>query len=354
MAGTYRRRFTGLGNELMMMAKAFIAAEELGLTLLRPSWGLSRRGYRHYFGTSRLDFLRAHAVASVLPNFWVTEQDYRATGELDFDKAIHVYAEKHRLRERAAFVLRTDGLWGEFYAIRKSAPFILKTLYGTRHTVTNMYHYEKLVADRELVVAVNIRLTDFAVPSPETDFRGLWNTRIPMPWYSAVCRSLRAALGDRVVFYLVTDGRPEEVRSFVEEFRPITHWNRCYSDVSNLLILTRADALVCSISSYSEWGAFLSRVPYFWYRPHLRVVDEWETIWGYLPPTNPLTTRDGSRPRGIPVGNDGRVPDWVIEHLDAQGSLNRATFDLVRSGGVPLPDSGRAGGIRASSTEETT
>lgn len=33
-----------------MMAKAFIAAQELDLTLLPQSWGLSLRGYRTYFG----------------------------------------------------------------------------------------------------------------------------------------------------------------------------------------------------------------------------------------------------------------------------------------------------------------
>ena len=152
------KRLPSIMNELLMMAKAFIAAQELGLTYLPQSWGLSARGYRHYFGTSRLDFVRHHALASLLPTYALTEEDYLATGERDFDKAVRAYAEREGLEERAAFVLRTDGLWDEFYAIRKAAPFVLQTLYGTRHTLENLYHFEKLIADRELVIAVNIQL----------------------------------------------------------------------------------------------------------------------------------------------------------------------------------------------------
>lgn len=318
------------------MAKAFIAARELGLTLLPTAWGLNDRGYHEYFGTSRLDFLRLHALATFLPRYTFTENDFRATGERDFEKAIHVYARDHDLHDKPAFVLMTEGLWGEFHAIRNAAPFILRTLYGTHHTVENLYHFAKLTVDRDLIVAVNIRLTDFAIPTPETDFRGLWNTRIPLTWYSRVCRSLRSSLGDAVTFYLVTDGKPEELRDFIEEFHPLVHWDVRYSDISNLLIMSQADALICSISSYSEWAAFLSKAPYFWYRPHLRPVEGRETIWGYLADASPIAgLKDASYPRGVPVDDSGEVSDWVVEYLRQRRSLNRLPLDLVRSGGVP-------------------
>ena len=281
-SGWYGRRSSGLGNELFLMSKAFIAASELRLTLLPPTWALNTRGYRRFFGSSPLDFLRPYALRALLPTYRISESDYVATGERDYGKAVVAYARTHGLTTKRAFLLLTDGLWGEFHAIRAAVPYVWQTLYSTRYTVANLYHYTKLTASSPLVVAVNIRLTDFATATPATTFRGIWNTRIPLTWYIAVCRRLREALGSAVTFYLVTDGTASELSEFINEFRPITHFDRSNADISNLLIMARADALVCSVSSYSEWAAFLSKAPYVWYEPHLTPVADQYSIWGYL------------------------------------------------------------------------
>lgn len=334
-SGWHGRRSSGLGNELFLMAKAFIAARELNLTMLPTAWALNVRGYRRFFGSTPLDFLRPYALRALLPTYRFSEAAFVATGERDYGKAVVAYAHRHRLWNKRAFLLLTDGLWGEFYAIRSAAPYVLRTLYATHHTLENLYHYEKLTADRPLVVAVNIRLGDFAVPTADTDFRGLWNTRIPLEWYIRVCRSLREALGDKVTFYLVTDGPETELRVFLGEFSPITHFDRTNADISNLLVMAQADALVCSISSYSEWAAFLSKAPYVWYRPHLRRVGEYETIWGSLgEDPELLTPDDGRHPRGIAVGDDGRLPAWLPAYLRQRRSMNAIASDLVKGGGV--------------------
>ena len=221
-------------------------------------------------------------------------------------------------------------------AIRKAAPFVLRTLYNARYTLDNLYHFEKRVADRELVVAVNIRLTDFAVPTATTDYRGVWNTRIRLDWYKRVCRGLRASLGDAVTFYLVTDGSEDELGEFIEEFRPLTEFDREDKDISSLLIMARADAVVCSISSYSEWAAFLSKAPYIWYRPHLRPVDGYQTIWASLGELPGAIAHNGNvYPRGIPAGDDGELPAWLFDHLERRRGMNRVSLDLVKGGGVP-------------------
>jgi hypothetical protein len=287
-----------------------------------------------------LDFVRPYALRALLPTYRFSEEDFAATGERDYGKAVVAYAHKRGLPAKRAFLLLTDGLWGEFYAIRRAAPYVWQTLYSTRYTRDNLYHYAKLTGAKPLMVAVNIRLTDFSVPIAGTDYRGLWNTRIPLEWYVSVCRRLREALGGAVTFYLVTDGTETELREFVSEFCPITHFDRKNADISNLLIMARADALICSISSYSEWAAFLSNAPYIWYGPHLRPVSEHHTIWGYLgdsPETLPFDDR--RYPRGIAVGNGGDLPAWLVAYLRQRRCLNIAACDLVNGGGVrnPIP-----------------
>ncbi len=337
-SGWYQRRSSGLGNELFLMAKAFIAASELNLQLLPPAWALNVRGYRRFFASSPLDFVRPYALRALLPTYRFSEMDFAATGERDYGKAVVAYAHKRGLTGKRALLLLTDGLWGEFYSIRKAAPYIRQTLYSTRYTLENLYHYEKLTRAKPLIVAVNIRLTDFAIPTASTDYRGVWNTRIPMRWYVHVCRRLREALGDSVTFYLVTDGSETELREFIEEFSPITHFDRKNADISNLLIMAHADALVCSISSYSEWAAFLSSAPYVWYEPHLRAVGDHHTIWGYLGDSPEIVAAADARyPRGIAMGNDGDLPAWLAGYLRQRRSMNTAACDLVNSGGIRNP-----------------
>src|SRR4249920_1381168 len=104
---TITRRGAGLGNELHGLAKTYLAAEVLDAKALPPAWGLSRREYWRYFGSSRLDWLHHSLLCSLLPTYVFDEGQYRATGLADFGEAVGVYAETHNLFARPAYVLLT-------------------------------------------------------------------------------------------------------------------------------------------------------------------------------------------------------------------------------------------------------
>jgi hypothetical protein len=331
------RRHQGLGNELIPWAKAFIASEELKIKFLPPALGLNDRRYYEYFGTSRFDWIYYAILKKVLPCYIFTEAEYQATGKKDFAEAIHVYADKHDLWNKSSYALLTEGLWGNWYSIRKAKHFVLAQLYRTRHLTQNLYQLDRQIADQKLVVGIHIRMGDFLPVATDGDYQGLWNTRVPLNWYLNVCRQLQAALKESVTFMLLTDGTESELRDFVDEFSPITNFGQPNSVVSDLLSLASADALVCSISSYSMWGAFLSGVPYFWYLPNLRDLDGYLTLWqeriegiGDDLPSEQLL------PRGVPLAEDGQIPETVIDYLRSKAKLNSLSLDLVKSGGIPL------------------
>jgi hypothetical protein len=331
-------RGTGLGNELIPLAKAFIASSELGLRLLPTAWGLNRRGYGLYFGSSRVDWVRLFLLSRTLPVYRFTEADYEATGQADFDRAIRVYAEGLGLDRKKTYVLMTEGMWGGYQSIRKARPFILKMLHGTRYTTENLYAFQKSAGTAPLVVAVSIRLTDFAPATGSKGYRGLWNTRVPLEWYAKVCRRLRAEFGDGLTILLLSDGTDAELGDFIQEFNPLTTKGRAHTAVSDLLLMASADLLVCSISSYSQWAAFLSDSPYVWYGPQLTQVDGLLTMWGTrLEPKGRPGWAGAARGRGVPVGDTGEVPDWLVSWLRERRALNEASTDLVRGGGVWCP-----------------
>lgn len=331
------RRHQGLGNELIPWAKAFIAARELNIKFLPPALGLNDRRYYEYFGRSRFDWIYYAILKQVLPCYVFTEEEYEATGEKDFARAVRIYADKKGLANKGSYAFLTEGLWGNWYSVRTARHFVLSQLYRTRHLTTNLYQLDRQIADKRLVVGLHMRLGDFLPVANPADYQGVWNTRVPLAWYVNICRQLKEALGDDVTFLLLTDGSQSEVQEFVSEFNPITNFGQPHSIISDLLSLATADALLCSISSYSMWGVMLSRAPYFWYLPNLRDLDGYLTLWkerieGFgddLPASEIL-------PRGIPLTENGRIPESVLHYLRLKIKLNSLSLDLVKSGGVPV------------------
>jgi Glycosyl transferase family 11 len=331
------RRHQGLGNELIPWAKAFIASQELKIKFLPPALGLNDRHYYKYFGTSRWDWIYYAILKKVLPCYVFTEEEYLATGEKDFARAIRVYADKKGLDKKRSYALLTEGLWGNFYSIREAHHFVLSQLYRTQHLTDNLYQLDKQIADKRLIVGIHIRMGDFLPVTNSTEYKGVWNTRVSLAWYLNICRQLKSALGDAVTFMLLTDGTEEELRDFIDEFHPITNFGQPYAVVSDLLALASADVLVCSISSYSMWGAVLSRAPYFWYLPNLQRLNGHLTLWQeHVAGFGDNTNAEKILPRGIPMAEDSRIPDNVIEYLRMKIKLNSLSHDLIKSGGIPV------------------
>jgi len=330
-------RHQGLGNELIPWAKAFIASEELNIKFLPPALGLNDRRYHEYFGTSRFDWIYYAILKKILPCYVFTEAEYNATGEKDFARAVRVYADKKGLANKSSYALLTEGLWGNWYSVRKARHFVLAQLYRTRHLTHNLYHLDRQIADKRLLVGLHIRMGDFLPVANPADYQGLWNTRVPLAWYVNICRQLKTALGNSVTFMLLTDGTETELKDFVDEFNPITNFGQPYAAVSDLLALATADVLVCSISSYSMWGVLLSGAPYFWYLPNLRELDGYLTLWQErIPDIGDDLKASEILPRGIPLAENGRIPDSVLDYLRLKIKLNSLSLDLVKSGGVPL------------------
>jgi hypothetical protein len=191
---------------------------------------------------------------------------------------------------------------------------------------TNLFDLERAAPADKVRVAVHIRRGDFAAPGPPSAIRGRFNESIPIEWYVATCRDLQRKIGEHLIsFLLISDGTAEETAWFEREFRPYTTRHLRSTVCSDLLIMSQADLLVCSISSFSMTAAFLGESPYVWYTPQLTPVDGLLTIWGYEPsqkePASPTklavdAVRRAGAPlgrRSVPVDMQGSVPDWLIE-----------------------------------------
>jgi hypothetical protein len=353
-------RGAGLGNELFAWSKAFLASEVLDATILHPAFGLNRREYHRDFGTSRFDWLGQKLLTTSFPVIEFGEDAYRSTGKYDFEEAVAEFAEREGLFKRRNYVFAVSGMWGGFLAIRKSRPFIGAELLKARNAVSNLHATLRDVDPHKLLVAAHIRGGDFTPPTDEADYRGRFNVALPLDWYLATCESLDQALPGRIQFLLLTDASKASVKPFLDRFNPLTTSHLHHTAPSDLLLMGMADSIVCSVSSFSMWGAFLSDAPYFWFAPNLQAHGEYASLWGNEPDeqNGGMTDRNlrallehrndvGRLSRGIPIGVDGMIPRSAVEVLDARLRTRALSRDLIYSGVAPIPVSAREPGTRS-------
>ena len=338
-------RGAGLGNELIVWAKAFIGAQALGLRLLHPAWGLNRRNYRRYFRTSRLDWASQKLLRMSLPAYEFEETDYRSSPNLDLHTAILAYGEKHGLRHQHAFTLSFSGLWGGFRELRSARQYLLSQLLPTTGTIRNLYEIDRRFEADALRVGLHIRRGDFT--APVENYSGRFNVAIGLEWYLAIARELQRAFGSKVSFLVVSDAEEEDLIDLTRQFRCVTTGDMDFRDISDLLALSACDFIVCSISSFSAWAALLSTGRYGWYSPQLTSKNGYVSIWGHEAfqasprgeTARSAESMDASgssvvRPRGVPIASDGSLPSELLDDLSRTLSLKSVHSDLIQYGVV--------------------
>jgi hypothetical protein len=230
-------------------------------------------------------------------------------------------------------------------------------LLKARNAVSNIHATLRNVDPEKLLVAVHIRGGDFSPASDEADYRGRFNVALPLDWYLATCASLDRALPGRIQFLLLTDASKESVKPFLDRFNALTTSHLHHTAPSDLLLMGMADSIVCSVSSFSMWGAFLSEGPYFWFAPNLQAHGEYVSLWGNEPAeqNGGMTDRnlreflehknDLKRvSRGVPIGHDGMIPGSAVEVLEARLRTRTLSGDLIYSGVAPNTASAREPG----------
>lgn len=348
-----RRRGAGLGNELITWAKAYVGGQALGLKVLHPAWSLNPRGYRTLFGTSRLDWFAHNALWYMLPHFEFQENDLDRAGGESLHDAVLRFADKHDLRGRSAFVLGFEGLWGEYSYIADARVFLRRELVATAGTTDNLYDIERRIPRDTLRVGLHVRRGDFAPPLLDGgDYRGRFNVAVPLDWYAAVARRLKAHFGERVTLLIASDARDQDLGPLTAELGGITTSHQSQRDVSDLLALADSDFLVCSISSYSQWAALLSTSRYAWLDANLTYHRGYGSIWGHHESQidlnleigrsiranqNTIATGGTLTPRGLAIGWNGELPDELLVDLEQRLRIKQSATDLVRHGAVQRP-----------------
>lgn len=335
-------RGAGLGNELVPWARAFLASQLLGAHCLSPAFGLNQRRYGHHFGTPSYDWIQHRLLKAALPVVEFKEADYLQHGGGDVVSALQSFSKEKNLFDRKAFVFSTSGMWGGMRHIEAAREFVASKLYLSHFAAANLLKIRQRLDPSKPTVGIHVRLGDFSAALEPHEYKGRFNVSLPLDWYRRVANSIYEQLDGNVQFLIVSDASPERLKALCIGLPCVLSGDIPNSDCSDMLALAGADLLVCSISSFSVWAAFLSGSPYIWYGPNLHKHDEgFSSIWGHeqgqqtksSPTRQSIETALKSNSfssRACAVGHDGVVPSNAIYQIEC--SRRRADFDLVRYG----------------------
>jgi hypothetical protein len=340
----------GLANEIVAWARAWIASQVLEARLLTPAFGLNRRGYWRHFGTSPDDWIFNRAIRHILPAIEFTEADYLAHGGGDAVTALRSFAAAHGLLERSLYVFVTEGMWGGYRHIQAAREFIRSTLFQSRYAARNLLQLRERIEPEKILVAMHVRLGDFAAPTALAEYRRAPNSSLPIEWFLRVADNLRHAFGQDWQLLLISDGDPEQWRELYSRFPCVVTADQSQRDCSDLLALAGADLLVCSASCFSSMSAFLSDSPYLWFAPNLHAHAEGcysmhgdsaeissQTVANRAAVDFFARPSEASRSRGFAVQPDGSIAQGALEAAALRRDLRRWQLDLVRGGVTPMP-----------------
>lgn len=337
-------RGAGLGNELVPWARAYLMAQVLGAHCMKPAFGANARGYRQHFSTPRSDFVWHRLLAAALPRVHFGEVEFEAHGGGDVVQAFRRFADAQGLRDRRPLLVTTGGLWGGLHHIARAREFVRGTLHGSRYAAANLAQQAARLNPDILTVAMHVRLGDFEASAPDLDsYRGRFNCALPLAWFMGIGQQLCAAFGDAIQFQIFSDGTAAQLAPLQAALNPVDTHCALPADVSDLLALSQADLLVCSVSSYSVWAAALSSSPYLWFGPQMHLHDGgFASIWGHedrqlqaSSPTLDALHRAGlaSHPgRAHAMGLAGPLPEALLQALQRRVSERQRSGDLVRYG----------------------
>lgn len=306
----------GLGNLLIPMAKAYLASQALKCHLLIP-FQVDTRRVKMYFRPIKMGYL------PYLPNpfkkITFSFEDYmnvkKMTNTNDYYINVKAFVNQS---DHKNMILVNEGMWGGYYSIFKARNWIKTFLISSRQARKDVAERAIYYHPNRIQIGIHIRLGDFEVPisQVESDNKraSLWSTQVPLKWYFYIVDEIQKEVGaDNVDFILFTDSREnKDVRDFIKRFNIISVKNKEYHDFSDLYIMSECDLLICSYSSYSMMGAFLSNSPYLMYKDYAIKKDDKYLLWDE--DIYSYKSSEGS-PRGSLINIDERLNEELILYL---------------------------------------
>jgi hypothetical protein len=242
----------GLGNKLLVWARALVFAHKFGLPLYVSGWSDIRIGpylrlepsKRQYWG-----YFEGGDAPSLLRRFMFSrwcEVHHEPDLECELPAGPQKAAQLYLFDTVPSWHDYFQGLRGNEELVRSSFCSLLQSQYR-----------KELICESGPIIGVHVRRSDFRELAPGESIGENCNVRMPIAYYLDVINALRRMAGRKLQAMIFTDGRHEDVAELLA--LPDVTMAAPNSDVVDLILLSKSKYLVTSFgSTFSYWAAYLS------------------------------------------------------------------------------------------------
>jgi hypothetical protein len=256
----------GLGNMLLVWARAILFAHINCFPVVKPAWGQfaigpylrgerDKRYYGHLFShknyVSQFTYLLASLNKPLVHN-------NPAISKLELPNSELQTSTNH------LFIFNQLPHWSDFFVdLREHQPIVKdKLLSSIRPSV--LAAISKRLPPQ---IGVHIRMGDFRTLKTEDDFTRLGGVRTPFSWFIRVINTIRKIVGYDVPVTIFSDGYDRELSELLK--LPQVNRDPATSALSDLLTLSKSKLLIASSgSTFSNWASYLGQCPTIWHPAH--------------------------------------------------------------------------------------
>jgi hypothetical protein len=256
----------GLGNMLLIWARAVLFAQINSLPVVSPTWGkMAIRPYlrgerdKRYYGNlfSNKDYVSKFNY--FLASFKRKQLHYnRVISKIELS-----YLEPEEV-DCHLFIFNQLPHWSDFFAdLKENQPIIKNKLFASiRPSVL-----EAISQRPTPQIGIHIRMGDFRKLKPDDDFTKLGGVRTPFSWFVRVIDSIRTIAGYDVPVTIFSDGHDRELIELLK-LAKVSRASPA-SALSDMLTLSKSQLLITSSgSTFSYWASYLGQCPTIWHPAH--------------------------------------------------------------------------------------
>lgn len=254
----------GLGNMLLVWARALAFAEINSLPIQRPNWkglhiGPWIRGEKckRYYGSF---FLRGQYQSPLYSFFSGLKYKPRFYRNPSIEKVNLNLLEKHYPNQRHVFVFDELPPWNDYFKdLKSSQPLVKQKLY--EYIKPSLL--QSILSKPSPEIAIHIRRGDYQKPHKGDDFAVRRYVYTPLGWYIDTLSKIRCVVDSNIPATIFSDGYEDELSEILE--LPNVSLSPETSALSDLLSMSRSKLLIASChSSFSSWASYLGQCPTIW------------------------------------------------------------------------------------------
>lgn len=238
----------GLGNQLLVWAKALVFAETHGLEMIHSGWSRpSRTRVTRILSGNETWLSKIHPSPIARRIYYHLAQSWRCR------EIVEPLPSWQPKAEGQAIVFDKVPHWEDYFAgLREHRDLLISAL---PHILRPGIQAAAAALPPPLI-AVHVRMGDFHRLAANVDFSKAGQTRTPQSYFQAAIEGLRHYCGWEAPIHLLSDGSPQELAPLLT--LPAVTLAPQRPAIIDLLWMSRARAIVCSAgSTFGFWAGFL-------------------------------------------------------------------------------------------------